>query len=267
MPLALQTLTAPVIDTRLAALEARMSHFLPPDHDEIRALLADADRLARRDALEASHLRGRIHTLTGDRQQVDYWFANARRLHDDWRAAFNHASCLASLGYFSDAAALTSRFLNIDTGTLASTVSLAVIVLDLEGAVGAYDALRRSSLEPGGLDPCFAPLALEVLRGYELPVHRARSALDIMGQVLREERLRWIGPAPRLFAHCDQDFASVLYELRLPVSIDASIALSNRLHLRLFDAGLLLQGFVMDFVGTDPMPPAQVQNAALIRVV
>lgn len=266
MPLALQTLTAPVIDTRLAALEARMSHFLPPDLDEVRALLADADRLARSDALEASHLRGRIHTLTGEPQQVDYWFANARRLRDDWRAAFNHASCLASLGYFSDAAALTSRFLNIDTGKLTPTVNLAVKLLDLQGAASAHRRLAQVGLRPLGADPSLIDTAGKALAACGESVEQARLVLDVAGEILRERRLWWRDRTARLIAESQCDDHGILYEMGIAVSVDEGCALTDEHIDRMLERGLGLCSFSFSFIGLDEMPPITAPRSHLKQV-
>lgn len=266
MPLALQTPTAPVIDTRLAALEARMSHFLPPDHDEIRALLADADRLARSDALEASHLRGRIHTLTGDRPQVDYWFANARRLHDDWRAAFNHASCLASLGYFSDAASYSARFLDVDERTLAKTVPLAVTVMDLMGAARAYRRLADAGIRPLGPNPDFALTAMDVLDEFDVPLARTRSMLDIVGEVVREARIWWLGPGPRCSAIRTDEDLGASYELRIAVDTMEAVRLTNVVELRLLERQHLLHGFCFSFIGMGERPSIAPKPLQLRRV-
>ncbi|MDH0866648.1 hypothetical protein [Mitsuaria sp. GD03876] len=243
------------LDAQLASIESRIGHFLDPAHAEIRSLLASADQLAGVDAAEASHVRGRIHTLTGDRRQVDYWFANARRLCDEWRVDFNHASCLASLGYFSDAAAMTKRFLSSSTGALSLTVGLAVSVLDLSGAQEAYAALRRAGIPPRGHDPNFTLTAVEVLAYYRIPIERARIVLDVAGELLREHRLWWLGGHPKLFAHRSLDDAGVLYELRVGLPSEDSLRLNDQLIERLVDRSLLLPGFSFSFIGAGAIAP------------
>lgn len=254
------------MDATLATLESRIGHFLPPDHDEIRSLLASADQLAKADAVEASHLRGRIHTLTGDRAPVDYWFANARRLADEWRVDFNHASCLASLGHFSDAAALTRRFLSIDTGALTTTVSLAVSVLDLEGAAAAYAELHRAHLTPRGVDPEFTKTSLKVLNAFGVSIGQAQRALDVVGELLREQGLWWLGGRPRLSAHHDDDGAGILYQLPIAVATAEAVRLSNEVLERLYDRGLLLAGFGFSFIGAGARPIEQAPLQRLRRV-
>ena len=266
MPMALQTLTAPVIDTRLAALEARMSHFLPPDHDEIRALLAHADRLARSDALEASHLRGRIHTLTGDRRQVDYWFANARRLQDDWRAAFNHASCLASLGYFSDAAALTSRFLSLETGMLTHTVDLAAKLLDLRGAASAHRRLAQLGLRPLGAHPSLIATADDALAACGESVEQARLVLDVAGEILRERRLWWRDDTARMTAESGCEDHGILYEIGITVSVDEGCRLTDEHIDKTLERGLGLSSFSFSFIGLDELPRIMAPRPQLKQV-
>jgi len=244
------------LDADLASVEDRISHFLSPDDGAIAALLASADQLAKADALEASHLKGRIHALTGDRRQVDYWFANARRLRDDWRADFNHASCLASLGHFADAAAMATRIPSIDLEMMPMLISLSITVLDLDRARAVSMALQRVNAMPEAICDNDAKTALDVLAYYRVPLERARAVLEVAGELIREQRLWWLGRQPRLFAHLDSNDAGVLYELQVATSTAHSCTLNDQFIDRLIDRNLLLPGFSFAFLGVGDRSPA-----------
>ncbi len=254
------------LDADLASVEDRISHLLSPDDGTIAALLASADQLAKANALEASHFKGRILALTGDRRPVDYWFANARRLRDDWRADFNQASCLLSLGYFSDAATLTTRLLTIDHSSLAMTAGLAMAVFDLAGAQEACEVLHCAGIKPNGVDPSFAKDALKVLSDFDVPTEHVRAALDVVGEILRENRLWWLGRYPKLFAHHSAEDFGILYELPIGVSIEESIRLTNECLERLLDRSLLLAGFGFSFIGLGPRGKEKEHQLRLRRV-
>jgi hypothetical protein len=243
-----------LLDARISSLEDRSGRFVAEISPEFRALLTDAERLARVDAANASTLKARIFALAGDRARVDYWFGNARKLTPSWRIDFNHGYALANLGFFSEAASLCDQSLQVETGMLPKCVEVAVFTLNLSGALTAYEALERAGLESARHYRDFAHTAARILRDVGITQAQAQAALDVAGGLLREQQLLWLRDAPRLFAHRSAGDRGILIEFQLAVGPTEASSLSAELIDRLVAADLDLPCVSISFIGLGPNP-------------
>lgn len=248
--LAQATIAGSVRD-RLGALMDEHATFVDGSDFRVKAFLAEADRLAKADALDASLLKAEIHHLTGDLETAEYWLANARRLGGG--SAVDHIEAVVSvnLGFFERAARAYERTVCAEYGDLKQVFPLGLLTASFKHMSAVND--KAASL---GVD-LTADRTLEVvmqslstLQKLSASEAQVQAMLDVAGEVLRKHSLLWQERLPLIRVINEADDAAFLYQLRIGVDSQTACRLTDEVLEALIDRGMDVPGLLFSFVPT-----------------
>lgn len=212
--------------------------YLSPDDLAFRRYLAEANKLLKAKPAEGHNLLGLLHGLTGDYKSAAYHADIAISLSPgDPVFVINKASMLANLGFFSESQKYFKLAAAPEQGIFSGKWQLGV-------CAGAFHALsefivkaQRMQLPLEDINVSLIKQVAQFMDDISLDDARLAAAFDIAGDLLRQQKLFFLGPCPEVFVW-DKDaiekHLTFIYAVGLPAQ-DA-IALDEALGQRLLDA-------------------------------
>ena len=183
----------------IRALALSAGHYFSKDAPEIRALATTIDRLQKADALPAFLSRAKLYMLCGDVDGALGQLRKADALGFDRFAIATRVVVLANLGLISDAQKSVAIAADPTGGYFSRYASLVVNT----GAIRTFENLLCSAeklqLE---IDQVFARKicdAASILAEANISDSMIGKYLDVVGEIMRENRVFYLGESPDLF--------------------------------------------------------------------
>lgn len=222
------------------------TNFADPSSFQVRSYVRRIDALARADAVEASIARAVLDHFIGDIEGAVHWVRNAGRLQPGLATAKIVGTFCANLSYFSRAAALAHQ---VDTRDADSPF------VRSSCTAGAYSQVERlaAGIEIADEETLHsvhqARSAIVVLTKLQIPEERVQAVLDVAGEVLRENRLFFVGSDPIIHASADDiEGPSLLCQLEVNVDAERAMDMTDEVIDRLVARGLLVYGMSFSFI-------------------
>jgi hypothetical protein len=184
---------ATIADTlyeRTVDLAGEITAFLSKESRDFVEISAEADKLGRVDGAARSLVLARLNALAGDRERVDYYLENAKRLHAD-ALQFDLAqiTALLSLGYFSEASRTIHKFGEAHQGRL----NLFLEKPPLNGLFHLMESfyLKAKSMNLANVAelPATYTAAVPIMDSWGDTDEDYSAALDVAGKVMRQRRM------------------------------------------------------------------------------
>jgi hypothetical protein len=253
----IQATIVDVLGDDLAKLYKDQTRFLRTNDAKFVDLSAKADKLGKVDGAARSLMLARLYGLTGDREQVDYYLANARKLHAD-RTDHDLAqiTALLALGYFSEATPIIRECGDPQRNLLN-------LFLNKPPASGLLHLMVEFYLKAKEMNltnvPDFPPQyrdAIQIMNSWGDTDDDYVAALNIAGTVMRTRELMMadkgvlIGPVP---TPLDGGPPYVKLGYRVDVDLETSIDMTCEFSERLAQSGVKIpQSMVFEFLPLNP---------------
>lgn len=233
---------------RIDAVLIARTTFGSADDFEVKALLRDADKLARADAFGASLIKAEVYGLCGDRRQFEYWLANAAKIRRGSEIFRSESVGLSNLGYFSEAAITFEGAMQPVHGQVGALFHIGLINCCFKSMVNAAEYAKQAGIE---LDADLVELARKadyVLGRVGVSEDQVRRVTDVAGEVLREHNLLWHGAGPLIRMFSDDEGAGMLFQLYVVTTDEKAAQLTDEVLGLLIDRDIAAPGFSFSFV-------------------
>jgi hypothetical protein len=244
---------AAALENDLDKLYLRLSRFIRTNDVEFINISAEADNLGKVDGAARSLILARLHALTGDRTQVDYYLANARKLHAD-KTQYDLAqiTVLLALGYFSEATPVIRECGDPQRNLLN-------LFLNKPPASGLWHLLEAFYLKAKEMNltnvpdfPAQHKTAIQIMDSWGDTDDDYAAVLDIAGKVMRDRKLMLADKGVILdpvLAPLDGGPPYVKLGYAADVDLETSIDMTCEFSERLAKSGIKIpQSMVFEFV-------------------
>jgi hypothetical protein len=182
-----------------AILAGDVSHFIPEDDATIQRLLRDAARSISANPAYAYAALAGVYQLTGNAEKARYNADNALKLaSSEYRLIGHKSSILINLGFCSEALEVYQRGSNPEFGQMTWMWPQGYACGAFNSMVKHLRRARAMQIDLHGLDTETAEKAAAVLEKTGISESQIATALDIIGTVLREHKLFYLGPIPKV---------------------------------------------------------------------
>ena len=199
MPAPIPKLKSVDVIDRVNAILKDLTTFVPESDLEVRRLLKDSE-----DSIKASPALGHaalssVYQIIGNAEKARYHIENAIKLApSEYALIGNQSSILANLGFYSEALRVYEKSANPELGQM-------TWVWPQGYAIGAFSTMvkhltkaRKMELDLKGLDVETAEKCAVVLQKSRVTESQIVAALEFVGSVLRDHKLFFVGPNPRV---------------------------------------------------------------------
>jgi hypothetical protein len=239
VPIAVTRGNALIADINRVLLQA--PRHVSSDDFWFRRVLVEAEKLKATSRHEAHNVLAQLYGIAGDAEQAEHHINTAIHLRYDYAYICNKAVVLSNLGFFSKARAPFMQAVDPRHGLFTSRWNLG-ICLGCFHALARFDAqARQMNLENiEAVDSRLIGKAVRMLDDIQLSEETLAGALDVVGEMLRENKLFFVGSGPNVFVW-DEDplehFMSMVFKVRIPVAdaIGLDEELGERLHRSCYD--------------------------------
>ena len=252
----------PVPQTLAESLWSRISAFLEEavrvdciNSFAFNVLLRDCDKLARTDVINASLYRGALYSVVGRDLDAEYQFDNVEAngehfLASAWRMAF-----YSNRGYAKRVISMADQVLS-QRGSIRFSDLMRPVA-----SMGGFQAICRSADAASQRQEVLVGMtnlleksrrACAVMKNLQITDDDVSAAVDVAGEIMREQRLVWMGQIPDVETFDeDCDFHSLMLQFRIGVSPRKASELTFELIVRLVDRDLDRAGLSVCFLGVD----------------
>lgn len=226
----------------------------------VRRFEHEIDKLAKVDALGASLCRSSLSMLIGDWPMVQHWTANMRHLGAVVEPLGVEFIASSNLGYFTPAAALYPQVMDVRWGVTAHFLTHGLICGAFADVIAGNATCSEGKIELGVSQQRAVEVAMNaqaLLARLGVSEQEVQAMLDVAGEVLREQKLFWLGTDPSIAVLDSDEGAGLLYQL--PIAVDAQQAseLSDQVIMRMIERDLDMPGLAFSFLSTPPAPVGQ----------
>jgi hypothetical protein len=241
------------IGNEIRELLMASSRYLDRNDFAVRLLLKKCAELTKVDAALGHVTTALAHQLYGDAEGMEYHFLNAKRLKPDQDGQFDHfwAQACANLGRFSKAQALLKQTLLPELGFFTYRALLAPPIGAFHLLLEHFDgALRMNVQLPDDFPIDAVRHATTLLDRDGTSDSDVAAMLDLMGEVLRDRQLFFLGYGPKwdVIEHPDLQMVHFLFQVdATPTEVaDMNFDLATRIADRLEH---IPEGFHVSFTG------------------
>lgn len=220
---------------------------------EYERLMASYELYARQEAHFASVLKALLNAMVGDVQQMERWLKNIAALGYKREAAFERLQCFSILGFASQACEVASEVYR-DPGTanfcdisahVATSGGFSLVKAALQCANDNKQVIKMTERLILFRD------ASTVLEQMGAPDNVVTLVYDVVGALLREQRLLWVGGGPKVFFFPKEDGGPSFHaDFHLAVNVQRAAELTWELTERLVAQDLDRYPVTVSFIGT-----------------
>lgn len=214
------------------------SGYVAQDNLWFRRKLSEADKLKVSNEAEAFNVLAQLYGLAGDRAVAERYIDTAIWLRsNDPALLLNKAVILSNLGCFSAAVDAFKAAIPPRLGQFTSKWYVGMPLGCFHALAQFVDDAVPMKLEHiDSVDTVLIAKVVRLMDEMSLTDDQLVRALDVAGEMLREERMFFVGPGPYVAAWDeDQLEKHVYFGFKLPVSIAKAIELDEELGRRLFE--------------------------------
>lgn len=241
--------------SRITALLEEAVHTDRVNSFLFNGLLRDCDRLSKTDVIHASLYRGALYSVVGKDEDAEYQFDNVEAngehfLASAWRMAF-----FSNRGYAKRVMAMADQVLN-----QRGSISFAELMRPV-ASMGGFQAICRAVDAATQRQEVLVGMtnlleksrrACAVMNTLKITDEDVSAAVDVAGEIIREQRLVWKHQTPDIEAFDeDCDFRSLMLQFRLGVTPQKASELTFELIGRLVDRDLDRAGLSVCFLGEE----------------
>lgn len=194
-----QTIAQELQDRMQVLIERAVSYRDEADF-ELASLARDARKLLAADAASAHVVLGMLECLKGRKDTSDRHFDSARSLHAPISLLANWWCAKLNLGYMSEAEALTSVMLDprSDIKSFLTTGPIAFTCGSIKATCELIDRANAMNTDLKSFPVETYRRAQKLMDEFGLSDSDLADVLDVAGEVLREHKLFYAGPAAKL---------------------------------------------------------------------
>lgn len=172
-------------------------HYLTRDNMEVRKLARECEALIKTDAAQAYVAYSYLAQLCGEKEEALSAAVNAQKLGG--APGEEAAICaLVNLGWFTEAQPKASLFAAPAKGRFSAAFGLLLAAGSVQETWQFLQGLPKMGIDAPKDMPEFVKEAAAILRAANLPDADVASVLDAAGEVLRANRLLYVGPGPEV---------------------------------------------------------------------
>lgn len=243
-----------VLFDELVEVASKVGHFDDlKKSGEYQVLMASYDAFQSSEAHSASILKALLSAVTGNVQEMERWLRNVAALGYKREALFNRLQCLSVLGYATQACEVAEQLYK-DSGIYTfGNISFHVTV---SGGFPlfqkALDNANRNKQVINMTEQLIAYRnAANVLEQMGVPDNWLSRIYDVIGALLREQRLLWTGAGPKVFFYSSEDGGPSFHsDFSLAVSVQRAAELTWELTERLVAQDLDRYPVTVGFIGS-----------------
>jgi len=208
------------------------------DNLTFRRLESEARKLLKANAAEGHNVLAQLYTLTGDIDEAIQHVDAAINLRYDSAIVCNKAGLLVNFGKFQAAQEWFERGAAPERGQFTARWKIGLCAGSFHTLMRFGATARKMELDLDQIDLATVERAVRIFDEDKIDDVRLGAIFDVAGELLREERVFFLGDGPEIFVW-DRDAIERHVEVtfRLPVSSRRSIELDKELGRRLFAVG------------------------------
>lgn len=211
--------------------------YIPETDFWFRRTLAEAEKLKSVNRGEAHNVLAQLYGLAGNASVAEHHIDTAIRLSHDPAIVCNKAVILSNMGFFSAARKSFVESVDPELGLFTARWKLGICAGCMHTLAEFLAKARRMNLENlNTVDAALITDAVQLMDEITLTDEVLAHALDVAGEVLREQRLFFVGDGPQVSIWNDDPLERHLGLIfKLSVSTADAIALDEELGHRLFE--------------------------------
>lgn len=245
------TIAPAVIDAINAELAATVGYL--DDGLVVRRLMAECKKLMNVDPVNGHLAMAGVHQLTGNFDRVFYHANCVEKLQsNDPAVSGSVAAWFANLGFFSESYRRYGDAVSPSGGLFTRYFNMGLVIGAFQTMQNAIEQARKLKIDFSGLKVDVAESANRILASQGLSDVETVEILSIAGEVMRENRLFYLGECPDVDAvEIDGVESCVFVSYRVGATPDHAADMTAELSLRIAQrVKKIPTGFSVGFFGT-----------------
>lgn len=218
------------------ALQAA-ARYVSRDEFWFRRFLAEAEKLKGAAPHEAQNVLAQLYGLAGDAEEAEKHIDAAIRMKYNAAYVCNKAGILSNLGYFKKSVPSFLESIDPRNGIFTTRWELGLCLGCMHELAKFVEDAQRMNLEHmDSVDVRLIADVVGLMDEISLTDEKLTQALDIAGELLRENRIFFVGNGPAIDVwKADALEKHLAYIFKLSISANEAIVLDEELGFRLFE--------------------------------